>query len=548
MGFTNCKKKSLIAITLLVIFFLSLIPIDLVSADENDYIRVFGDNRYETAMEIANTMADKTGVYNTIVVASGTDFPDALAGSYLAWTKNAPILLVSDARATEVKNYIQLHIKSKGTVFILGGAATVSTEFEKSLKSIGLTVKRLGGANRCETNMLILKEAKVNQSQEIVICSGDSYADSLSVAASGRPIMLVGETFTNEQLKYLRSLKPSKIYVIGGTSAVNEGIYSAASRIATTERIGGSSRYETSLNVTNKFFNQRKPQGVVLASGNDFPDGLSGGPLALSIGAPILLVNNNTEVINNIWEYITTKGIKACYALGGNSVISNDILTDIMYGRDTSTPVANLKVITNNAKINEMRKTCKLTNAELGTANAMLKVMRKWIGATTGSAKQKKIIDIYNSVKPIPVGYYMSYWDSWCDATISAAACVAGCDQLIGRECGVGRHIDIFRNMGIWIEDGTITPKPGDIILFDWRQNYQPNNRAGSHIGIVESVKNGQITTIEGNKNNACERRTFPVGWGYIRGYARPRYVKTQNVANAATQAIDQLANAVGGN
>ena len=548
MGFVNSKKKTLIAITLLVIFFLSLVPTDHVLADENEAIRVYGSDRYSTAMEIANTMADKTGVYNTIVVASGTDFPDALAGSYLAWANHAPILLVSGQKEADLKNYIQLHIKSKGKVFILGGASTVSSEFEKSLKNIGLNVTRLGGKDRYETNLLILKQAKVNQGQEVVICSGKSYADSLSVAAAGRPIMLVGDTFTNEQLKYLRSIKPSKMYIIGGTSAVNEGIYSVANSIATTERIGGNSRYETSLNVANKFFSQRKPQSVVLTSGTNFPDGLSGGPLALSVGAPVLLVTDEAERINAVWEYVKTKGIKNCYALGGTSIISNDLLYEITHGKDTSTPAANLKVITNNAKINEMRKACKITNAELGTANAMLKVMRYWIGATTGSAMQKKIIDIYNSVKPIPVGYVMPYWDSWCDATISAAACVAGCDQLIGRECGVGRHIDIFRNMGIWIEDGTITPKPGDIIIFDWRKASQPNNMPGSHIGIVESVKNGQITTIEGNKDNSCGRRSFKVGWGYIRGYARPRYVKTQNVANAASQAIDQLANAVGGN
>lgn len=547
MGYTNSKKKSLIAITLLVIFFLSLIPTGYVSADEGDYIRVAGNNRYETAMEIANTMADKTGVYNSIIVASGSDFPDALAGSYLAWAKHAPILLVADGRASEVRQYIQLHIKSKGTVYILGGNSTVSSGFEDSLKKLGLKVVRLGGNNRYDTNLLILNAAKVNAGQEIVVCSGASYADSLSVAASGRPIMLVGETFSNEQLAYLRKLKPAKIYIIGGTGAVNEGIQSAASRIATTERIGGSSRYETSLNIANKFFAQRKPKSVVLTSGKDFPDGLSGGPLALSIGAPILLLDGNAERINAVWEFINAKGIKASYALGGPSVFSDEVLNDVMNGADTSTPPSNLTIISN-PTVNAMRKKCKLTNSELGTAHAMLKVMRSWVGARTGDVNHRGIIDVYNTQVLLPRGYKMKYWDAWCDASITAAAMVAGCYDLTGGECGVGHHIDIFRKKNIWIEDGTITPKPGDIIVFAWGTFRQPNNGAGSHIGIVESVVNGQITTIEGNTNDSQGRRTFPVGWGYIRGYARPKYVKTSNVANAASQAIDQLAGAVNGN
>ena len=78
--------------------------------------------------------------------------------------------------------------------------------------------------------------------------------------------------------------------------------------------------------------------------------------------------------------------------------------------------------------------------------------------------------------------------------------------------------------MGIWIENGTIVPKPGDIILYNWDQSYQPNNGYSDHIGFVESVSNGQITCIEGNKGEAVARRVLSVGNGNIRGYARPKY------------------------
>ena len=162
-----------------------------------------------------------------------------------------------------------------------------------------------------------------------------------------------------------------------------------------------------------------------------------------------------------------------------------------------------------------------------GTSAAMITVMKSWMGYSYSNGNHKGIIDLYNSMTPLPVGYTMKYNDAWCDASVSAAAIVAGCTELTGRECSVPRHITIFKNLGIWEENGKITPDPGDLIIFSWKKSTQPNNASASHIGIVESVKDGVITTIEGNKGSGeVARRYIPVGWGYIRGYARPNYSK----------------------
>lgn len=175
-------------------------------------------------------------------------------------------------------------------------------------------------------------------------------------------------------------------------------------------------------------------------------------------------------------------------------------------------------------KVYEMiEKYCKEETMEK-TAQDILDVMRSWIGYSEANGKFRQIIDLYNSVKPLPRGYAVKYTDEWCDTTVSAAGIKAGCSDLIGRECGCEEHVTIFKAMGIWIEDGTITPKPGDIILYNWDQSYQPNNGYSDHIGYVESVSNGQITCIEGNKGEAVARRVLSVGNGNIRGYARPKY------------------------
>lgn len=163
------------------------------------------------------------------------------------------------------------------------------------------------------------------------------------------------------------------------------------------------------------------------------------------------------------------------------------------------------------------------------TAQDYLNVWRSWIGFSEANGKFKQIIDLYNSMKPLPRGYAVQYRDEWCDTTVSAAAIKAKCVDLVGRECGCEEHVKIFKSMGIWIEDGTITPQPGDIILFNWDSSVQPNNGYSDHIGVVESVSNGKITTIEGNKGEAVGRRVLSIGNGNIRGFARPKWAKSSS-------------------
>lgn len=172
---------------------------------------------------------------------------------------------------------------------------------------------------------------------------------------------------------------------------------------------------------------------------------------------------------------------------------------------------------------------------KVATANDIIKVMQSWIGYSEANGKHRNIVDIYNAYGAIhgyPRGYKVPYNVAWCDVTVSAAFIQAGAVDLIGGiECGVEEHIQIFKKKGIWIEDGTITPKPGYIICYNWDQYGQPNDGYSDHIGIVESVKDGMITIIEGNYNDAVQRRTIRVGWGYIRGYAAPKYAETPQKA-----------------
>jgi len=165
------------------------------------------------------------------------------------------------------------------------------------------------------------------------------------------------------------------------------------------------------------------------------------------------------------------------------------------------------------------------------TAKQFLDVARKHVGIREGSTEHKALVNSYNAVKPLPVGYAVKYTDDWCDVFITVVAIKSGATDIVGRECGVDRHIQIFKRLGIWDENGSKTPAAGDIITYNWDDSTQANDGFADHIGIVESVSRGVITTIEGNYGNAVKRRAIRVGHGNIRGFARPRYAAASKPA-----------------
>lgn len=178
------------------------------------------------------------------------------------------------------------------------------------------------------------------------------------------------------------------------------------------------------------------------------------------------------------------------------------------------------------------------------TANDVLNVARSWIGHSEKNGKHKEIVDVYNSNKPLARDYELQDDDHWCDGFISACAIKANAVDIIGTEVGCERHIEIFKKKGIWIEDGTIKPKVGDIIFFNWDDRTQPNDGNSDHVGIVEQQYGNTIICIEGNYNDAVGRRIINVGWGYIRGFARPKY-KAAPVSAAKKKSVDAIAKEV---
>ena len=159
------------------------------------------------------------------------------------------------------------------------------------------------------------------------------------------------------------------------------------------------------------------------------------------------------------------------------------------------------------------------------TRKAYINKFKSYLGTNA-----KTIIDIYNSIKPLPNGYRLTVGkDAWCAATVSAVAYTLGYQDIIPLECSCGRMIDKAQEMGIWVENDAYVPKTGDIIMYDWQDSGKGDNTEWpDHVGAVVSVDgSGNMTIIEGNirqPSPTVAYRHIKVNDRYIRGYITPRY------------------------
>ncbi|MBQ8897292.1 MAG: cell wall-binding repeat-containing protein [Clostridia bacterium] len=296
-------------------------------------MRIYGEDRYETSLDIAQTIKnmDNKQYFDNIVVASGTDFADALSGSYLANHKNAPILLVRNKNIGEIQRYILDNLAPGGTVYILGGENAVSRSMENGLS--GINVKRLAGATRYDTNLAILREVGFqHDGTPLIVCTGKNFADGLSASATNMPILLVKDRLTAEQKEYLDTLVPGfEIFIAGGENAVGNRVAQELLNYGYVYRINGANRYETSVVIAALFFPDA--YNVVLAYGENFPDGLSGGPLAYQLDAPLLLTAPGKEAYAQ--TYTDYLWISTGAVLGGPGLIP-DRTVRTMFALDDS--------------------------------------------------------------------------------------------------------------------------------------------------------------------------------------------------------------------
>jgi len=282
---------------------------------DKSIVSVEGSGRVETA--IAASKLGFPGGSKCVVIATARSFPDALGGSALAGALHAPILLTEPATLSAA---LSAEIARLGAshVIVLGGTGAVSDvvfDALAGLPGVALT-ERIAGANRYTTADKIAERTITEMGGAwdgtAFVATGESFPDALGAspiaAAKGWPIYLVHPNPANHDalVATMEGHGVTSALILGGTGPVPatlETKLDVALGAAEVDRLAGNNRYTTALTVAGYGVNTAglSWDGVAIATGEDFPDALSGGALQGASNSVMLLAYPgylHTEVAN----------------------------------------------------------------------------------------------------------------------------------------------------------------------------------------------------------------------------------------------------------
>jgi putative cell wall-binding protein len=292
--------------------------------------RIFGTDRYATAaMVSAATFAPGVPV---VFIATGQNFPDALAGGPAAGKLGGPILLVKQ-NSIPALVATELDRLNPGRIVVLGGPAIVSDAVKTALGAYTSgTVTRIFGADRYATAAMVSAATFAPGVPVVFIVTGQNFPDALAggpaAADDGSPILLVKQNSIPALVATeLDRLNPGRIVVLGGPVIVSASVATslAAYTSGTVTRINGLDRYATAAMVSAATFAPGVPV-VFIATGQNFPDALAGGAAAAAEGSPVLLVRQNSipALVATELDRLNPGRI---VVLGGPAIVSDAVKT-----------------------------------------------------------------------------------------------------------------------------------------------------------------------------------------------------------------------------
>lgn len=338
MRFT-IRTRGIIAVVAAVAGLVALAP-SSGAASSVTTSRIAGDDRYGTAAGIA-AAAYPTGA-DTVLVASGRSYPDALSGAALAGRQGSPVLLTEPGTLPKATSDAVTTLKATKAV-ILGGTTAVSQGVEDQLAK-QVSVSRISGGDRYETAAKIAAAigatniGSVSSRRTALIATGLGFADALAggpLAAAGSggvlPVLLVDSGVPAATRKALTDLGIKQTIILGGTGVVSPSVATELQQITgnVPTRLAGNDRYATAAaiatsEVADFAFDKTK---VLLANGTNFADALAGGALGGKQKTPILLTDANALPAPTS-TYLTdnNKDIASITALGGSAAVSDATL------------------------------------------------------------------------------------------------------------------------------------------------------------------------------------------------------------------------------
>lgn len=298
--------------------------VEAAIAKENQKLqRLSGYLRYDTAIRVSQS---GWSTADTVILARGDNFADALAGAPLAYKLDAPIILTSSKKLYEpALREIKRLRASK--VIVLGGPAAINEKIINTLENENVSVRRIAGNLRFDTAAKIASEVSTSTTKSVAITNGMDFPDALSVASyaaqTGMPILLTnGDKIPKATETTIKKLQVQQSVVIGGPSVLSEHV---VKKLPRPIRLSGSDRYETNVEIANHYKLETKQMFV--ATGRNYADALTGAVLAAKKGTGILLVHD--KVPKSVANYITNQQLEQLTLLGGPVAIKKTVESDL---------------------------------------------------------------------------------------------------------------------------------------------------------------------------------------------------------------------------
>jgi putative cell wall-binding protein len=309
--------------------------------------RIAGGNRYYTAASCAQVFTNP----DTVVIATGLGFADALSASALCGSYDAPLLLTSPTTLSEAaKNGAE----SATRVFVIGGSKSVSDAVFNSLKKPGRTVERVSGGSRFETAVEIAKRVHDHEIEmgrpaptKAFVVNGMNYPDALSVSAYAfsqrMPVLLTYPQGMPTPVKNaFGTYGIDSAVIVGGNGSVSSTLVEPQLPVTSKERIAGSNRYATSALVADHAVAEgwANWQNSSVATGKDFPDGLAAGVFTGKLGGTFLLTDPLMVTEETYMEFydhhatltdvgLTHRGSAPVFVWGGPNSVSGFVRGEI---------------------------------------------------------------------------------------------------------------------------------------------------------------------------------------------------------------------------
>lgn len=291
--------------------------------------RIAGADRFAQSVSVAEGFFARA---DTVFVASGEKFPDALSATAIAAANKAPLLLTT-AASMPAEVLAEIVKRAPKNVVVVGGPLAISDSVVAQIDAASAaTITRVGGADRFEVsrNLITHPVFGVKTSKRVHLATGANFPDALTAsppaAVAGAPVLLVNGSATSlspAEMAVVSGLGAKEAVISGGPLSISAALEKSVSMTLTVTRFAGSDRYDTGIQTNARSF--REAGTMFLASGSAFPDALSGG-VAAGIGGSPLYVTQSCVDIPLAFE-IGRLAPENVIILGGRNALGADLDT-----------------------------------------------------------------------------------------------------------------------------------------------------------------------------------------------------------------------------